>query len=147
MNSIRGVPIPVQKLSDTAKLPLRASEGSAACDLYADEDVTIPSLDRRPIGTGIAMSIPEGFCGRIVSRSGLAIRDKVDVVAGLIDSDYRGEIKVCLANFGSDKFEVKRGDRIAQLLILKHWTPILIETETLTDTARGSGGFGSTGMK
>lgn len=99
------------------------------------------------VSTGIAVKISEGYYGRVASRSGLAVKSHLEVGAGVIDSDYRGEVKVLLRNLGSQPFEVKKGDRIAQLILEKIITPDPLEVKDLDDTARGEGGFGSTGIK
>jgi dUTP pyrophosphatase len=118
-------------------------------DLFAavSEEVTLEPGERKLIPTGIALSIPEGFEGQVRPRSGLALRDGVTLVntPGTIDSDYRGEVGVLLINFGRKPFTVKRGDRIAQLVIAPICRAVLESTDELEDTTRSRGGFGHTG--
>lgn len=99
------------------------------------------------ISSGLAIAVPEGHYGRMAPRSGLAVKKFIDVGAGVIDCDYRGEIKILLFNFSDEDFEVKKGERIAQLIIEKIAMPVLKEVENLEETDRGEGGFGSTGLK
>ena len=139
----------VKKLTDTAQIPTKGNPSDAGWDLYADEDVTIAPKETKLISTGIAMAIPEGNVGLIWDRSSMGVKG-VHRHAGVIDCGYRGEIKVCLHNagvaLGSDSsYEIKRGDRIAQLLIQHIPDFSISEVETLSTTPRGDGGFGSTG--
>jgi len=136
------------KLSDSAKVPSRANPTDAGADIYSIEQCIIQPLERKAISTGIRMEIPEGYYARIAPRSGLAVKNGIDILAGVVDSSYRGEIKVVLYNSDkSNSFFVNPGDRIAQLIIEKHYNFDLIEVvEELSDTDRGSGGFGSTGI-
>jgi dUTP pyrophosphatase len=143
--------IPVQKLPHAQNLPLPdyASSGAAGMDLCAalPEPVQIDPGRFALIPTGLAIALPMGFEAQIRSRSGLAAKNGVMVLnsPGTIDADYRGEIKVILCNFGSDRFIVDPGMRIAQMVIARHERVQWQETQTLDETARGSGGFGSTG--
>lgn len=124
----------------------RANPSDAGLDLCASEGCVIPSGHRTATPTGIALEIPEGYYGRVAPRSGLAVKHGIDVLAGVVDSGYRGEIKVVLLNTDSEKsFEIRRGDRIAQLIIEKHYNFELEEASDLTDSDRGSLGFGSSG--
>ena len=107
----------------------------------------MPARGKKLIGTGIAMAIPIGNYGRIAPRSGLAAKHMIDVGAGVIDADYRGEVKVLLFNFGETDFAVSEGDRIAQLIVEKYTQTELVEVTDLSETERGEGGFGSTGVK
>lgn len=141
------------KLSTSAKslgLPFYATDGSAGLDLKADisESVIINPTDRVIIPTGISLELPSGYEAQIRSRSGLAIKKGVVVLnsPGTIDSDYRGEIKVILINHSKDSFEIKKGDKIAQMVISKHEVANLIEVVEINNTSRGAGGFGSTGV-
>jgi dUTP pyrophosphatase len=143
------IPVRFVKINPAARLPSCASPGAAGADLYAciAEPVTFPPLGRRRIPTGLAMELPLGFEGQVRPRSGLADRYGVTVLnsPGTIDSDYRGEIQIILVNLGNEPFTVQNGDRIAQLVI----APVLRAAFTegiLTDTRRGDGGFGSTGI-
>lgn len=136
----------VVKLEKEARIPVRSNSTDAGADLFSTEDVMVYPGDRKTVGTGIAMEIPEGFYGRVAPRSGLAAKHGVDVLAGVVDSSYRGEIKVVLLN--TDKhntFRIEKGDRIAQLIIESHFNLPFVECENLGDSKRGSGGFGSTG--
>ena len=120
---------------------------AAGYDLHASEAITVPARGKALISTGLAFAIPEGNYGRIAPRSGLAVKNFIDVGAGVIDSDYRGQVKVLLFNLSQDKdFQINEGDRIAQMIIEKYTPTELVEVETLSDTVRGAGGFGSTGV-
>ncbi len=135
-----------QKLHDEARLPARGSEYAAGLDLCAVEERVIPAGGRAAVRTGLAVSIPEGFYGRIAPRSGLAVRHGLDVLAGVIDSDYRGEILCALINHGEDDLEIKVGMRVAQLIIEAIIRPEAVWADELDETERGAGGFGSTGQ-
>ena len=138
----------VKRLHRDAILPKRGSTGSAGYDLYSTQDAIIRSKGKNLIKTGLSIEIPEGYYGRIAPRSSLAWIDFIDVGAGVIDSDYRGEIKVVLYNFSSVLFKVVKGQRIAQLILERIATPEIVEItneEDLAESDRGEGGFGSTG--
>jgi dUTP pyrophosphatase len=142
------VTLAFKRLSDAATIPTRAHEGDAGLDLYAAESARIGPGERASVGTGIAVAIPAGHAGLVVPRSGLAVRHGISVVnaPGLIDSGYRGELRVLLLNTDAgDAFDVSPGDRIAQLVITPVASPDLIEVEELDETVRGAGGFGSSG--
>jgi dUTP pyrophosphatase len=130
-------------------MPSYETEGSAGLDLRAaiDEPVVIGSLERVAIPTGLSMAIPLGYEGQVRPRSGLAFRHGLTVTnaPGTIDSDYRGEVKVLLVNLGQDEVTISRGMRMAQLVITPVAQAVIVESESLDDTARGAGGFGSTG--
>lgn len=128
-----------------ARLPRRATQGSAGFDLYAVHSATIPPGCRTSIDTGVSFAPPDGWAGFIWPRSGLAARYGLDVMAGLIDADYRASIKVCVINHGPETVEISDGDRIAQLVVQPYMTESTL-TDSLGDTERGSGGFGSTGL-
>jgi len=137
-----------RRLSAAARPPAQAHEGDAGYDLHAAEAVTIGPGERASVATGIAVAIPAGQAGLVVPRSGLAARHGISVVnaPGLIDSGYRGELRVLLLNTDrSEPFSVEPGDRIAQLVLVDVGTPELEEVAELDETARGAGGFGSTG--
>ncbi len=147
----------VKRLTQSAILPQRGSKQAAGYDLFADENLTIQpcrydnetkllSIGQALISTSIAIKIPDGYYARIASRSGLAVKSYLEVGAGVVDSDYRGEVKVLLRNLGSIPYEVKQGTRIAQLIIEKITTPEVEEVIDLDVTDRGEGGFGSTGL-
>jgi dUTP pyrophosphatase len=137
-----------RRLSEAARPPAQAHDGDAGYDLHAAEAVTIGPGERASVGTGIAVAIPDGHSGLVVPRSGLAARHGISVVnaPGLIDSGYRGELRVLLLNTDrTEAFQVAPGDRIAQLVLVAVETPELEELPELDETVRGSGGFGSTG--
>lgn len=138
----------IKLLSKDSKVPFRANKTDAGADLCSSEDLQIGPLERKAVPTGISIEVPEGYYGRIAPRSGLAYKNGIDVLAGVVDSSYRGEVKVIL--FNTDKnnyFEIKKGDRIAQLIIEDHFNFEFEIVEELSYTDRGSGGFGSTGSK
>ncbi|SAM82407.1 probable dUTP pyrophosphatase [Ustilago bromivora] len=128
-----------------AKLPTRGSALAAGYDLYASERVVLPRGGRKVVQTGICLAIPTGHYGRVAPRSGLASKHGIDVGAGVIDEDYRGLLGVLLFNLGDADFTINEGDRIAQLIIEKISTPKVQQVESLDETLRGEGGFGSTG--
>ena len=136
------------RLSPSAAAPERAHHDDAGFDLRAAEVAELGPGERASVGTGIAIAIPEGRAGLVLPRSGLAMRRGIALVnaPGLIDSGYRGELRVLLLNTDrSEIFSVAVGDRIAQLVIVRHESPELVEAESLDETVRGGGGFGSTG--
>jgi dUTP pyrophosphatase len=140
--------LPVRRLDPAAILPARAHDGDAGLDLYANEAVTVWAGERASIGTGIALEIPPGNAGLVLPRSGLAARHGIQLVnaPGLIDSGYRGEVRVLLLNTDKEShFEVSPGDRIAQLLLVPFAPAEAVEVEELAASERGDGGFGSTG--
>lgn len=136
-----------RRLSPAAILPSRAHPADAGLDLCSIDRTLIGACDRGIIRTGWAVSIPPGWYGRVAPRSGLAAKHGIDVLAGVIDCGYTGEVRVILANHGRESFRIQPGDRIAQLII--ECCAILQpeEVEALDDTARGDGGFGSTGVE
>lgn len=138
-------PFNIQQLSPTAKLPQQSSAGAAGYDLSANDDIVVPSHGKAIIPTGIAISIPQQTYARIAPRSGLAAKHMIDVGAGVIDKDYRGEIKVILFNHADVPFQVSMGDRIAQLILEHISTPTPILVDSLDTTQRANAGFGSTG--
>ena len=134
------------KLTELAYAPTKATPHAAGFDLYSAYDYTISPVNKQLVMTDIQVALPEGCYGRIAPRSGLASKNFIDVGAGVIDRDYRGNVGVLLFNFGEDTFKIKRGDRIAQLICEKVLYPVLEECEKLDDTVRGENGFGSTGI-
>ena len=138
-------PLKFKKLDPRATLPTRGSSAAAGLDLYSIEVVNLPSLERKLVRTGLAVAIPEGFYGRIAPRSGLATKNGIDVLAGVIDPDYRGEVQCLLHNTGNETVELPAQAKVCQLIIEKIITPDPVWAEDLPDTVRGSGGFGSTG--
>lgn len=136
----------VKKLCYDAIVPTRGSDGAVGYDLYSSEAATVPcQAGRALVGTGITVVLPPSVYGRVAPRSGLAAKHCINVGAGVIDPDYTGEIKVILFNHGEKDFEIKKGDRIAQLILERCETPPIEEISIVEDTDRGSDGFGSTG--
>lgn len=140
--------VQIQRLDDGLPLPAYAHQGDAGLDLIATEDVTLAPGDRAAIPTGLAVAIPEGFAGFVLPRSGRALKEGLSVAnaPGLIDAGYRGEVKVIAVNLDpSQAIEVKRGEKIAQLVIQAVANATLREVARLPESARGARGFGSTG--
>jgi dUTP pyrophosphatase len=140
----------VQLLTNEGRLPEKKSNSAAGYDLFASEVITIPAWKRAKVPTKITVGLPPGVYGRIAPRSGLAINSSVDVVAGVVDPDYRGEIIVGLANMADEPYTVKAGDRIAQLILESCLLDIPVYkvsnvSEILGSTERGANGFGSSG--
>lgn len=133
-------------LRSTSKAPLRKTEGAAGFDLFYDgEDIDFAPGEQRILSTGVSLEIIGGYYGQIAPRSGLALEYGIIVLGGIIDSDYRGEVKVILKNTGKKPWMLRQGDRIAQLLILPCYQGDLTVVDFLSETDRGAGGFGSTG--
>lgn len=128
--------------------PAYATAGAAGLDVVAAEDVTLAPGERHAVATGFAIAIPEGYEVQVRPRSGLALKHGITCLntPGTIDHDYRGEVKIILANLGSTSFAVRRGERIAQLVPAPVLSAVFREVETLGETGRGAGGFGSTGQ-
>ena len=143
------VPVCVKRLPHGLDLPLPAyaTDGAAGMDVLAAEDVTLAPGARHAVATGLALAIPAGFEVQVRPRSGLALKHGITVpnTPGTIDSDYRGELKVILINHGAEPFNVRRGDRVAQLVLAPVTRGEWLEVAELGETARGAGGFGSTG--
>ncbi|HUA71705.1 MAG TPA: dUTP diphosphatase [Solirubrobacteraceae bacterium] len=138
----------VRRLDDRAQLPTRAHPGDAGLDLYSLEDGVLGPGERASVRTGIAIEVPDGQAGLVLPRSGLAARQGIAIVnaPGLIDSGYRGEIRVLLLNTDRERpFVIAKGDRIAQLVLVRVETPDIIEVDELAISERGAGGFGSSG--
>lgn len=143
------ITVPIKRLDPTVELPRYAYAGDAGLDLRASEDVVLKPFERRLISTGLAIAIPDGYAGFIQPRSGLALKQGLSMAntPGLIDAHYRGELKICAINLDpKDDIVVRRGDRIAQLVIQKVPVVELLEVDDLSETDRGSGGFGSSGV-
>lgn len=140
------------KVVAEATLPARATKGSAGYDLSACEDAVVPAHSWKMVNTGIAIQIPNDCYGRVAPRSGLTLKKGLDVGAGVVDSDYRDSIRVILFNHSNEDFSIQKGDRIAQLIFERIYTPEPplhlreVSYEVLTSTDRGLGGFGSTGV-
>ena len=143
------VAVRIQRLphGEGLALPAYATEDAAGMDVLAAEDVTLAPGARHAVSTGLAMAIPRGYEIQVRPRSGLALKHGISLpnTPGTIDADYRGEVKIILINLGTEPFEIGRGDRIAQLVLAPVTRATWAEVEKLDDTARGSGGFGSTG--
>ena len=135
------------KLTDSAIVPQRMTAESAGSDLFSVVDVTIPPLSRELVSTGLMIKLPANCYGRIAPRSGLSYQYFVDVGAGVIDRDFRGCVSVLLFNFGKTPFRVSKGDRIAQLIIEKSYTPYFCEANLMEKTTRSEFGFGSSGRR
>jgi dUTP pyrophosphatase len=125
--------------------PEYSSLGAAGADLYANEALTLAPGERAPVATGLRVEIPSGYAGLVWPRSGLAVRHGIDTLAGVIDSDYRGEVRVVLVNHGREPFRIEPGDRIAQLVVQKVERAAFVTASELAGTLRGERGFGSTG--
>ncbi|KAL7438815.1 hypothetical protein ACHAXH_005146, partial [Discostella pseudostelligera] len=136
----------VKFLSASATLPTRGSPQSAGFDLASAEQTVVPSGGRAVVKTDISIACPEGTYARIAPRSGLAVKHMIDCGAGVVDADYRGNVGVVLFNFGPHDFEINVGDRIAQLILEQISMAPAVQVEELTETSRGEGGFGSTGV-
>ncbi len=142
--------VEIKKLSEDAILPAYQTEGAAGMDISAclTEDVVLNPMERKLIPTGFAIAVPDGYAAYLYARSGLASKKGITLpnCVGVIDSDYRGEVKVALVNLSDEPFEIKNGDRIAQMVISPVIQAILIEKDELSETKRAGGGFGSTGV-
>lgn len=143
------VDIKIKRLTDTAKIPTKGTDGAAAYDLYSDgEPVKLGPISTYAISTGISIAIPKGYCGLVLPRSGLSLKSPLRIAnaPGLIDSDYRGEVKIIVDNLAQQGFwDIQPGTRIAQLLIMPYPEIRFQETDDLGSTDRGENGFGSTG--
>ncbi len=141
------IQLPLKRLDPSIELPAYARAGDAGLDLRAAHDATLEPGARALVGTGLAVAIPPGYAGLMLPRSGLALSQGVTVLnaPGLVDAGYRGELKVLLVNHGDTAITVRRGDRVAQLVIQSVERAELIEVEELPASERGAGGFGSTG--
>ena len=135
-----------RRLSEFATIPVRATARSAGYDLSAAHDCIIPACGKAIVKTDLSIACPEGTYGRIAPRSGLAVKNFIDTGAGVIDADYRGPVGVVLFNHAKEDFAVKRGDRIAQLVLERIMTPDVVVCDDLDESERGAGGFGSTGV-
>jgi dUTP pyrophosphatase len=149
MHSPDSIPVLVKRLPQFAglELPAYATDGAAGMDVLAAEEVTLAPGARHAVATGLAVAIPRGFEIQVRPRSGLALKHGVSVpnAPGTIDSDYRGELKVIVINHGAEPFAIRRGDRIAQLVLAPVTRASWLPVDELDETIRGEGGFGSTG--
>jgi dUTP pyrophosphatase len=134
-----------KRLDQRAVLPSRGSSLAAGLDICSIEDVTIEPNQRALVSTGLAVAIPAGYYGRVAPRSGLATKKGLDVLAGVIDADYRGEIRCLLYNAGDEVIHLPAQSKICQLIIEKIITPTAVWADEISETDRGAGGFGSTG--
>ena len=143
--------VSIKLLHEGAKLPVRGSASAAGYDLYAcldgDQELTIPPHSTAMLPTGLSFALPEGTFGAVVARSGLASKQGLRPAncLGVIDSDYRGELKVPMINLGTEPYTIAPGERVAQLCIAPVWQAAFVPAATLNETERGEGGFGSTG--
>jgi dUTP pyrophosphatase len=143
------IPVPVKRLPhfEGLDLPAYATAGAAGMDVLSAEDAVLPPGGRHAVSTGLAVAVPDGFELQVRPRSGLALKHGISLpnTPGTIDSDYRGELKIILINLGDRAFEVRRGDRIAQLVLAPVVRATWLKVDELDETHRGEGGFGSTG--
>ncbi len=136
----------IQRLSESATIPLRSTEGSAGLDVFASENIIVKPNFQEIVNTDVAIKCPAGTYARLTDRSSLTLK-KIRVNGGVIDSDYTGPIKVVLYNYGNVEYEIMKGDRICQMIITPVSFPELKEVRKLPDTDRGTKGFGSTGRQ
>ncbi|MFA6183631.1 MAG: dUTP diphosphatase [Parcubacteria group bacterium] len=139
--------IEIKKINPEAKTPIYALKNDAGMELYSVQDLIVEPGKIIVCETGIAMAIPVGYVGLIWDKSGVAFKGGIKTMGGVIDSSYRGEIKIILTNLSDKNYIINKGDKIAQILIQKVESPDIKEIEVLNDTERGEGGFGSTGIK
>ena len=139
--------IKIKKLTEGAKVPQYAHPGDAGMDFFSNEEMILRPEERKLVSTGISMAIPEGYVGLFWDKSGLAVKNGIKTMAGVIDAGYRGEIKILLHNLSTEEFKIEKGMKIAQMLIQPVEVREIVEVEDLEETERGEGGFGSTGLK
>ncbi len=137
--------IKIKKIHQDAIIPKYSHKGDAGMDIYSIEDIILESGQRKMIKTGISMEIPEGYVALVWDKSGLAGKKGIKTMAGVIDCHYRGEYTIVLLNTSKEKYEIKKGDKICQILIQKVESPEIEQVSELSETKRGEGGFGSTG--
>lgn len=135
-----------QKISEDAIAPCYGHSGDAGLDIFSVEDVVLKSGERKRIRTGIRMELPEDYAGLVWDKSGIAFNEGIKTMGGVVDSGYRGEILVVLVNLGKNSYEIKRGQKIAQLLIQKIEEAEIEIADSISETSRGEDGFGSTGL-
>jgi len=140
------VEIKVKKLHSDAIIPNYAHPGDAGMDIYSNEDIIIYPKERRAVKTGISIQLPEGYVALVWDKSGMAFNFGLTTLAGVMDSGYRGEYQITILNTTTSPYEVKKGQKIAQILIQPIEHAEVIETQELEDSSRGDGGFGSTGL-
>ena len=135
----------IQRLNLDAKMPLSPYKGDAGMDVFSAEEVDIPAGEKIAVKTGLKLAIPEGYAGFVWDKSGLALKHHLKTMAGVIDSNYRGELMVVLTNLGKEPYHVEKGSKIAQLIITPVASPEIEEGIVADDTERGTAGFGSSG--
>jgi dUTP pyrophosphatase len=139
--------IKIKKLSEDATLPRYAQPGDAGMDFYSNEEITILPNERKLVSTGISMAIPKGYVGLIWDKSGIATKHGIKTMAGVIDSSYRGEVKILIHNLSNQTHKIEKNTKVAQMLIQPVEQKEISEVIELDQTERGTGGFGSTGIK
>lgn len=137
--------IKAKKIYPDAQLPQMMRDGDAALDLYAYDNYTLKPDERTTVGTGVAMAIPEGYWGNIRDRGGLPFKHGIHTMGGVVDSNYRGEIKVIVINLGQEEYTIKKGDRVCQMIVHQHEKVEFEEVDELGTTNRGEDGFASSG--
>jgi dUTP pyrophosphatase len=146
VTNVPAAPVPVpSRVGENGSLPEYSSTGAAGADLRASEPLEIAPGARAAVPTGLRLQIPPGHVGLVWPRSGLAVRHGIDTLAGVVDSDYRGEVKVVLVNHGDEPFRIEKGDRVAQLLVQRVERAAFSAAAAIGETDRGEGGFGSSG--
>ena len=138
--------IKIKKINSDAILPKYAHRGDAGMDLFSAEELILKPKHRIAVKTGISIELPKDYVGLVWDKSGVVLKSGIKTIAGVMDSGYRGEYKIVLVNLSSNNFEIKKGQKIAQLLIQKIETPKIEIAEELSKTKRGEGGFGSSGI-
>ena len=139
--------IKIKRLVQDAKLPQYANENDAGMDFFSNEEHLLKPGERKAVSTGISMAIPAGFVGLIRDKSGIAFKHGLKTMAGVVDSGYRGEVKIVIKNLSDKDYLIEKGNKIAQMLIQPIVQKELLEVTDLDDTQRGEGGFGSSGLK
>lgn len=139
--------LPIQKLDPDAKIPVSPYKGDAGIDIFSVEELDIQPGEKAAIRTGLKFAIPEGYAGFVWDKSGLAVKNHLKTIAGVIDSNYRGELLVVLTNLGKEAYHVEKGSKIAQLIISPVASVEIAEEEINDETERGKGGFGSSGTQ
>lgn len=138
--------IPVQRLHPDATLPTYAHPGDAGMDVYSNEEVTLQPRERKAVSTGISMAVPEGYVALVWEKSGRALKEGLSTMAGVVDAGYRGEVMIVVLNVSETPIQISRGQKLAQILIQPVVSGMIQEVESLEDSSRGTGGFGSTGL-
>lgn len=138
--------IPVQRLHPDATLLTYAHPGDAGMDVYSNEEVTLQPRERKAVSTGISMAVPEGYVALVWEKSGRALKEGLSTMAGVVDAGYRGEVMIVVLNVSETPIQISRGQKLAQILIQPVVSGMIREVESLEDSSRGTGGFGSTGL-